>query len=239
MRTKSTTDKRKVEKVTRFQIDSTEDYIAARTLLLANLPLQGAILGSTALEKAFKMLLAFFNQEVHGHLKQAHWKAAFNRAPYLERWIRTDFLELNKKVYEARYKESLTNGYNIAIAVREYLWELDQTILLIHQQLRQKSLDDKPRITMLEHLISTQDQRVTMVNHFAVKREWKAFDFSTLQDVVELRMHNGLVMQVQYATKSAPKDKSFIRTALAPESDNRTFTMAFESIPEEPALREE
>ena len=51
-----------------------DDYLAARVLLLTRLPLQGAVLASTAIEKYLKAVLAFRRQKRRVHLHPDHWK---------------------------------------------------------------------------------------------------------------------------------------------------------------------
>ena len=45
-----------------------KDYLAARVLINAHLPVQGSILASTAIEKYFKAILS-----IHGALKRQHY----------------------------------------------------------------------------------------------------------------------------------------------------------------------
>ena len=49
-----------------------DDYLAARVLLLTRLPLQGAVLASTAIEKYLKAVLAFRRQKRRVHLHPDH-----------------------------------------------------------------------------------------------------------------------------------------------------------------------
>ena len=57
----------RTRKVRSFLRDAFSDYIGARVLLLAQLPQQGAILSSTAIEKSIKAMLAFQGNESRGH----------------------------------------------------------------------------------------------------------------------------------------------------------------------------
>jgi HEPN domain. len=101
------------------------DYIAARVLLSNALPLQGAIQASTAIEKYLKVFLEFRGNSSKGHLKRAHLNAVRNFAPDLWKTFNEEFFLLCQKVYDLRYPDSLPAGYNVVIAGREFLAELD------------------------------------------------------------------------------------------------------------------
>src|SRR2546423_1755333 len=87
-------DPTRTKRVRSFLSDGFNDYIAARVLFLAQLPQQGAILSSTAIEKCFKAVLAFRGNESHGHLKNAHWNAIQNFDKEVFGDLDRDFIEL-------------------------------------------------------------------------------------------------------------------------------------------------
>lgn len=122
----------RVKRVQSFIADSVADDIASRVLFLAQLPQQGAILSSTAIEKSLKAILAFQGNVSHGHLKQAHWNGVKNFDAQLFEQLNQEFLELNRKAYLLRYTDDLPAGFNIVIASREFLAELDRTMAAIH-----------------------------------------------------------------------------------------------------------
>lgn len=74
-----------------FVTDCVNDYLASRTLLISGLLQQGAMLGSTAIEKACKAILAFHGNESRGHLKKAHWNAVRHFDKNLWSHLRQDF----------------------------------------------------------------------------------------------------------------------------------------------------
>lgn len=190
-----------------FITDSMNDYIAARVLLLSGLISQGAILGSTSIEKACKAILAFNKNESKGHLKKSHWNAVKNFDKKLWSQIRQDFLELNKKVYRLRYTDDLPIDFNIVIAQREYLAELDHTIIhLIHGF----SVNDGS--TKFTQLKKEEDPRFFQENH--VLNGWMKNDFiySMPQQIYEIRNvpRFGLVEMTYSSIKPAKKD-NFMR----------------------------
>jgi len=122
----------KVIRTIAFLRDSFVDYLAARVLLLANLPEQGAILSSTAVEKSAKAVMAFRgNTPEKRHLRDEHWRVLRDEPGFGE-LLNADFVELNHRAYALRYTQDLPAAYNLVIASREFLAELDHTILTIH-----------------------------------------------------------------------------------------------------------
>ena len=63
MKIKSTSDRFRIKKINYFLEDAVNDYIASRTLFLAQLPVQASILSSTAIEKLIKAILALNGNE--------------------------------------------------------------------------------------------------------------------------------------------------------------------------------
>jgi hypothetical protein len=109
------------------------DYIASRVLLNNRLLVQGVILASTAIEKHFKAVLAFKGNESRGHLKKAHFNAVENFDPRLYAALNEGFLHLLQKAYTLRYTDQLTVGFNLVIAQREFLAELDYTAITMQE----------------------------------------------------------------------------------------------------------
>lgn len=196
---KSTNNPDRVKKVQSFLGGSTEDYIAARVLFLSNLPQQAAVLSSTAIEKCFKAVLAFNGNESHGHLQKAHWNSVKNFDGELYNSLIPDFLELNKKVYSLRYTDDLPPNYNVVIASREFLAELDQTILSISRLFQVGNRDESYRFSKLEHAISSRDGRVCAENHFLTGESKEGYIYSKPQFIYELRnVARGTLLEMMY-----------------------------------------
>jgi len=107
------------------------DYLAARTLLLAELLPQGAGLAATAVEKIFKAILSIRNEKVHGHLKTALINSVKNYQPELFTLLRPDFLEFLIVAYDLRYLDNLSHGHSIVISKYRTLAEIDLTMCTI------------------------------------------------------------------------------------------------------------
>lgn len=182
-RPKFSTNGRKVQT---FISDSVNDYVAARVLLLSGLLEQGAILGSTSIEKACKAILAFHGNESRGHLKKAHWNAVKNFDKNLWSLLRQDFLELNKKAFLLRYTDDLPVNFNIVIAQREYLAELDHTIISLIQGFGAHH-DKSEQGTKLTQLLNSKDSRLLMDNHVLGNIPKSEFIYFLPQQIYELR----------------------------------------------------
>lgn len=174
MRNKSTNKPDRIAKVQSFLTDGIYDYIAARVLFLSQLPQQASILSSTAIEKLFKAIIAFNGNESQGHLKKAHWNAIRNFDRNLFAMLNDDFLRLNKNAYSMRYSDNLAPGFNIVIACREFLAELDHTFLTIAGRLQFGANQEPFKFTKLESFIKDQDGRLLSENHVLQKMDKKA-----------------------------------------------------------------
>lgn len=106
-----------------------KDYLAARLLINARLLVQGAILASTSVEKYIKAISAMRGNECSGHLKQQHINIIKNYDKKLYDSLNLDFLKLLIKVYKLRYIDNLDADFNLVIADREFLAELDYTAI--------------------------------------------------------------------------------------------------------------
>ncbi|TFW17969.1 hypothetical protein [Duganella callida] len=231
---RAVTDPDQVQKIGRFLDDSANDYIAARTLLLNQLPQQGAILGSTAIEKAFKAILVAYGQPPgFGHLQVAHWNQVKNLAPDYFKLLNRDFLKLNQKVYLLRYTDAVPVGYNIVIASREYLWELDKTIMSLQRRFVTQAEEGKTRLRKIEALIQENDRRILTDNNFVFDTNDNVFDYTKPQLIYELRRHaQHALIELQYVADTVPVDAAagFLRAGAHVAADDRTVTQAFARI---------
>lgn len=209
---RTTANPDRVNTVKAFLSGSLDDYIAARVLFLSNLPQQAAILSSTAIEKSFKAILAFHGNESHGHLKRAHWKAVKNFSKDLFNKLNLEFLELNRKAYSLRYTDELPTEFNLVIATREFLAELDHTVILIHKIFKIDG-DGKERKTKFESLVSLQDPRLYSENHVLSGCYKDTFIYQKPQLIYEVRKpknRDGL-LETTYISAAKPTEAGFLR----------------------------
>ena len=194
-----------------FISDSMNDYVAARVLLLSGLLQQGAILGSTSIEKACKATLAFHGNKSRGHLKKAHWNAVKNFDKNLWAQLRQDFLELNRKAYLLRYTDDLPVDFNIVIAQREYLAELDHTIISLIQGFGFQG-DVSGQGTKFTQLLASGDSRLLADNHVLSHKPKSEFIYSLPQQIYELRYVPLFgPVEVSYSSIKPAKQASFTR----------------------------
>jgi hypothetical protein len=207
----------RVKRVQAFLGDAYNDYIAARVLLLTDLPQQGAILACTAIEKYLKAILAFRGNERHGHLQKAHWNALKNFDPVIYSQLNPSFLKLLQKCYGLRYTDSLKDGFNLVIASREFLAELDFTAQAI-QQMFTVVAEGKKNELKWDLAVSMRDARLLRDNHVALGLDKEQYVYGLPQRVYEVRKDpvRG-VMEVMYTTDTPPIDRDFLRSGLLPK----------------------
>lgn len=215
MKIKSTNDKVRIKKIQHFLTDAVNDYIASRTLFLAQLPVQASILSSTAIEKLFKALLAINGNECKGHLKKAHRQALRNFDQESYKSLNEDFLELNQKVYKMRYSEMLPVDFNVVLATREFLAELDYTFISLFRNL---SFSNKTALfegTSLFSIINSKDERLLRDNHIFQNIDKETFIYSQSQFIYEMRITKDKEpINMQFWSEIRPKRKGFLREAL-------------------------
>lgn len=204
-----------------------KDYLAARVLLNAHLPVQGAVLASTAVEKYFKAILAFRGNESQGHLKKAHFNAVKNFDPKLWAALSQEFVALLQRVYSLRYQDALEKNFNVVIATREFLAELDYTTVTIQESFQLKQ-GDKEATLMYHQDRKQSDPRLFLNNHVLSGIEKQTFISREPQFVYEVRNCplRGFI-EVSYFATPQPSDGKFMRSGFAPkDSGGMQYQMA-------------
>ena len=211
---KSTSDQVRVKRVTEFLGLGFTDYIGARILLLNGLPLQGAVLGSTSVEKYIKALVSVRGEKVKGHLKSSHLNSLRNYVPKLYEKINLEFFKYLKHCYCLRYTDQLPLNFNIVIYARETLAELDQTIYNMEFQLNFTQSDGQETLTPYRVSLENKDERLLQDNYILsgedkltfLKREDIAY---TLRNTPELG-----ILSTNFTTFESPQDGKFMRKGL-------------------------
>jgi len=196
-----------------------KDYIGARTLLLQELPLQGATLGSSAVEKFIKALLSLRGEKAQGHLKKSHISSLKNYAPDLAAKLNPEFLEFLEKCYRLRYTDGLPPNFNLSVYAREVLAELDHTIIQMESQMVFRRSDGSEVATMYRSALENKDHRLLSENH-VLQQQDKA-TFLSKPDVaygIRNRPVHGL-LEVEFKVYSSPMDGKFCREAVIPVSN--------------------
>jgi len=223
-----------LKKIRAFLNDALNDYIAARVLLLSKLPQQGAVLSSTAIEKYFKVVLAFRGNESRGHLKAAHWKAVRNFDPKLFSTLDLSFLELNRKCYQLRYTDDIPVGFNLVISTREFLAELDHTALSIQRSFVLAN-DGKKQVTWFDSLLATRDDLLWRENHSLLVISKQQYIEQAPPFIYELRQDSARgLMEATYVAEGPPKVSGFLRPGFAPkDTSGMSYELAYGESGEE------
>lgn len=197
-----------------------KDYLAARVLFNAQLPVQGAVLASTAVEKYFKAILAFCGNECHGHLKKAHFNAVKNFDAQLSAAFNAEFITLLQLAYRLRYQDDLEENFNLVIASREFLAELDYTAITIQENFRLQQ-NGKEAILMYHEDKRRNDPRLLLNNHISAQIDKQTFISAEPQLVYEIRKCplRGFI-EVSYLAVQQPSDGKFMRAGLAPKDEH-------------------
>lgn len=213
---KSTSDPDRLRRLMAFLDAAYADYLAARVLLLRDLLPQGAVLASTAIEKYLKAFLAFRGNEVHGHLQAAQFRALKNFDPTLSAQISPQYVDLLQLAYKLRYPDDLPRGFNLLIAQREFLAELDFTSLLLHRSfhIRMGQADVGTRLTTAER---DGDERLHTGNHVLEGVEKQVFIAGGPQRVYAIRMQEGGPIEINCTMTPRPSDGQFMRPAIVPQ----------------------
>ena len=208
-----------------------KDYIAARVLLNAQLPVQGAILASTAIEKYFKTIMALRGNSSTGHLRKAHWNSVKNYAPEIFVDINPAFLVFLQRCYKMRYPDTLPPGFNLVIASREFLAELDEAAMLLHYGMGLKNRGEVVG-TDIETYRKNRDVRLLLNNHVITGQSKQAFIKASPQFVYEMRVDpiRGFI-EVYYIAKPLQSDGMFLREGFKPAVDDpMSYDLAFKVL---------
>lgn len=209
-------------KVVQFLDIAYKDYLAARSLLTAGLLLQGAVLASTAVEKYFKAILAFRGNESRGHLSKRHINAAKNYDKQLSAALNDSFLLLLQRAYRLRYLDDLPPDFNLVIASREFLAELDFTALTIQESFKMQLNGKDKEFTY--HSDKNSNNLILHINNYILAGQSKqAFISAEPQGVYEVRncAIRGL-MEVSYVCTARQSDGRFLREGFKPSGPERT-----------------
>jgi hypothetical protein len=224
------------QKATDFLNIAYRDYLAARVLLNAYLPVQGAVLASTAIEKYFKAILAFRGNESHGHLKKAHFEAVKNFDVRLSNLLNGEFIALLQRAYSLRYQDDLEKDFNMVIASREFLAELDYTAVIIQESFRLMQNGKEVVLTYHEDK-RRNDERLLLNNHILSVENKQDFISAEPQFVYEVRnCPLGGFLEITYFALPKPSDGKFMRAGFAAiDALGIQYQMAFLPVPLEAA----
>ena len=137
------------------------------------------------------------------------------------------FIELNRKAYLLRYTDDLPQNFNLVIASREFLAELDHTVLALQQRFS-ISQDGEPCRTKFQALLSARDSRIFSENHVLARTPKEDFIYQSPQYVYEVRNDGsrGLV-EVNYMTTSKAIVAGFLRPGFTPkDNEHKSYELS-------------
>ena len=137
-----------------------QDYVAARTLLLKGLLVQGCGLANTAVEKYFKAVLVLNGSSSPKGVRGHDVVHLYEKLPSagIDRGLNIDFLRVLLKAYRMRYPDDLEVGFNIALEQVKVLAEIDTAVHAIRKgfQFHQQKTEGP---TSLEALIESKSHQ--------------------------------------------------------------------------------
>jgi len=190
-----------------------KDYIGARTLLNNNLGLQGAILGSTSIEKYFKAVIAYSDNTCWGHLKKALINSVKNYDRGLYDSLNHSFLDFLIKCYELRYLDKINPNFNLVISKRKILAELDYTVSEIQKRFK-ITRKGKPAILPYDAYLQANSPLLYHDNYLLQKIS--KTKFIQQRDVIyEIRFAEDLgIIEAFYETTEGKDDGDFLKEGL-------------------------
>jgi hypothetical protein len=213
---RSTSDAKRTNAVIAFLNLGFKDYLASRVVLNAHLPLQGAILASTTVEKHLKALLSIRGEMTKGHLQKAHFNSLKNFAPELSAKLNQSFLGFLQKVYALRYHDQLRPNFNISIGAMTTLAELDFTINEVRRSIHLRREDSGQIRTAFDIALEGRDERLYRNNHILLQIPREDF-LRQPEYCYETRMRpDGGLLEVEYTAETGRLYQDFLVEALRP-----------------------
>lgn len=118
-----------------FRALAFNDYIAARALLLSNLPLQGLVAASTAIEKYLKAILTTKGKVSPVHLDSKDFLDVVKAAGIDVSYLSESFIKYLGHAYQFRYIEADSGPASVVVETRKLLAELDYCVSMFEKYL--------------------------------------------------------------------------------------------------------
>jgi HEPN domain-containing protein len=204
-----------------------EDYIAARTLLLDGLVVQGAALANTAVEKYLKGVCELRNISFRGAGHDVSKLNGLLHRNGVTLGLNLDFLEFLNKAYQLRYPDDLVPGFNMALNSAATLVETDLTVKRIRKGFTFKQ-DGEPVQTRFDILLR-EGAAPLVAKNCAIDCAARENLFSGPSWSYEIRvLQNDVVLQARYQTEVLRETNHFrcagLASASEPESKRVNFT---------------
>jgi hypothetical protein len=159
-----------------FRTLGLRDYLGSRCLLLNGLPMQGATLASTALEKYLKCVLATEGATANVHLDQLQKFKNLFAARGIDIFDELDpaFVEILSKAYRLRYYDTIQSEV-FGFFSWQLLGELDATVALIESRVAIGWADGRAAFNPYTAAIESKDPALCAENHAVLGLNKKDF----------------------------------------------------------------
>jgi len=219
-------DKKKCTDTLRWLAWADEDYVAARTLLLDGLVVQGAALANTAVEKYLKGVCELSNISFRGLGHDVSRLNDLLNGHGVTLGLNADFLEFLHKAYQLRYPDDLAPGFNMALNSAATLVETDLTVQRIRKgfTIKQNGKVVQTRFDMLLR----EGAAALVAKNCAMDSDARARLFSEPSWSYEIRvLENEVVLQARYQTEALREINHFRCSGLAPTNEAESKRVDF------------
>jgi hypothetical protein len=180
------------------------DYIAARTLLLSGLLVQGAGLANTAIEKFLKAQCVQMGV-ASGKTHDVGTLYTLVRSQAAAFALNEGFLRAINKAYQFRYPDDLEIGFNISLNQAKLLAELDRSIFEIANRFQFR---DNDRVLLIDQSALKKEPRYEERNIVANPAE-KNLLFDQPSQSYDFRNMVPIFFEANYLSPSVPDDGYF------------------------------
>jgi HEPN domain-containing protein len=170
------------------------DYLAARSLLIGNMLVQGAMLSNTAIEKYLKGICAQFRAKIpRNHLVLDLYRSVKGLAQ-MDLALNEGYLRLLQTTYGMRYPDDLKEGFSVALNQMKLLVQLDRSVSDI-KKVFVLSPEDNEKV--LQNVAIAKDARYQEKNVVANPEQSGTF-FSKPSQTFELRIFEKIFLEADF-----------------------------------------
>jgi hypothetical protein len=204
-----------------------QDYLAARSLLLNGMVVQGAALANTAIEKYLKGVCALSGIPFRGVGHDVSRLNGLLHHRSITLGLNAEFLRYLNKAYKLRYPDELAPGFNIAMNSIATLVETDITVHRVRSGFKFQQ-NGSPVNSKLEEMLKSRSAEL-LTKNCAIGIADRTQLFAEPSWSYELRvLDSGVVMEASYVVHRLPDDSNFQLQGLSPVegSEGKSFNLA-------------
>lgn len=205
-----------------------KDYLSARILFNNNVLHQACIYTNTCIEKELKAYIIALGLDCKiKHESFKLYNLLSRHRKEVTDQLKPDFIRVVDKIYQSRYYEDLSPGYNFVIVKNKFLAELDYTYSVLEDKVRYKiaRLEGVGK-TLYEIHKEEKDERL-MLNNYLLNNEEKGEYLNKSDLVHEFRViFNHEIFEASYWIPFNKEKDRFIYEALIPTNNNQSYTIS-------------